>query len=471
MSTNLTTIYQTQYDGSSMEKAVAGVKQSTDAVNNLGKQTVATGINLDTMMRRMERPIMGMAFSGLAIQLTDIGSKGESSTRMLEQGFHAAGMALMYVNPALGMMAVGILAIYDATKKYLEAKPADEFKKQAEAVLEHAKATETAYESLKKMSGVTKAALAEAKEQAEVAKKASDALLGQAKAAANTYPVLKQLAEQVAKTEDEQLGLTAETKISGMAWVAFKDIITWNIPKIAEIGKAWFDTRYAFKQATEAQNELLGVTQVVQPAIVASTKMSDDAQKSYAKDMFQIYEVDIPEAMKKARETAEKEQEKMAKTADKYSKLIADNWKIQDGKLVYSTQELSKKVVEATSEMISQQLMMMAIRDMASGNFGLGAAEMAAATVVETLGNAAGTALGAETPTASSSSGMNGGSTNQTSAAGSTNLTIVLQGGNPLSRAFWSSFLNDQNNYVQSANGQVIATHIVTQSGQVVQAG
>jgi hypothetical protein len=200
--------------------------------------------------------------------------------------------------------------------------------------------------------------------------------------------------------------------------------------------------------------------------------MSDDAQKSYAKDMFQIYEIDIPEAMKKAREAAEKEQEKMAKTADKYSKLIADNWKMQDGKLIYSTQELSKKVVEATSEMISQQLLMMAIRDMASGNFGLGAAEMAAATVVETLGNAAGTALGAETPTASSSSGINGGTTPSGPGAGAgTNLTIVLQGGNPLSRAFWSSFLNEQNSYVQSANGQVVATHIVTQSGQVVAAG
>jgi hypothetical protein len=455
-----------------MEKAVAGVKQSTDAVNNLGRQTSATGINIDSMMRRMERPIMGMAFSGLAVQLTDIGSKGESSTRMLEQGFHAAGMALMYINPALGMMAVGILAIYDATNKYLEAKPAEEFKKQAEAVLEHATATKTAYEALKNMSGITKGALEDAKEQAAAAQKAADALINQAKAGANTYPILKELAEQVAKTKAEEVGLTAETSKGTIALKALGDLIRLNIPGVVQIGKAWFDTKNALKQATEAQNELLGVTQVVQPAIVASTKMSDDAQKSYAKDMFQIYEIDIPEAMKKAREAAEKEQEKMAKTADKYSKLIADNWKMQDGKLIYSTQELSKKVVEATSEMIAQQLLMMAIRDMASGNFGLGAAEMAAATVVETLGNAAGTALGAETPTASSSSGINGGTTPSGPGAGAgTNLTIVLQGGNPLSRAFWSSFLNEQNSYVQSANGQVVATHIVTQSGQVVAAG
>jgi hypothetical protein len=126
--TNLTAIYDTKYDGSGAEAAIRGQKEVSKSFQDTSDQAGRSGVNIEGMFKKLERPLSFLVFSQLSDQLTGIQAKGQTSGEVLSKIFHSVGMALTFVAPPLGIFTLGMVALWDIFEKYRNSgnKTADE---------------------------------------------------------------------------------------------------------------------------------------------------------------------------------------------------------------------------------------------------------------------------------------------------------------------------------------------------------
>jgi len=156
LSTSMTAVFQTEYDGAGVDEAVAGQRKIQKSLETTGESAEASGLKMESLFRRLERPIGAIAFMGLSQQIADVGTKGQTSAQMLERGFHAAGSALMFFNPELGIAVIAAGALFEVFEKINHQKTADELEKGSEAARQFSDASREAADYLEKQSIITK---------------------------------------------------------------------------------------------------------------------------------------------------------------------------------------------------------------------------------------------------------------------------------------------------------------------------
>ena len=130
--------FTTEADTGGIDDIKSGLADVTEATSK-ASQTMGSNFDMssskfDSFSKRIERPIAAIAFSGVAEQLSDIGSKGESTGVMIEHALHAAGSAITFFNAPLGLAVIGGTALFEVFEKMNAAKTSEEFGKEADAL-------------------------------------------------------------------------------------------------------------------------------------------------------------------------------------------------------------------------------------------------------------------------------------------------------------------------------------------------
>ncbi|MDE2102278.1 MAG: hypothetical protein KGL39_33845 [Patescibacteria group bacterium] len=103
--------FTTEADTSALDNMKSGIGDLEDKTKSLSTTFGSTGINVESLTRRLERPIAMIGISMLSEQLSGMGQTGQSATLMIERGLHAVAIALSAVNPIAGAISVTVLAL------------------------------------------------------------------------------------------------------------------------------------------------------------------------------------------------------------------------------------------------------------------------------------------------------------------------------------------------------------------------
>jgi hypothetical protein len=441
--TETTLNFVSRFDNSGATQAVQGNQNVGKSISDLGNQAANSQIKMDGLFRRMERPLSALVFSGMADDIVNLGQKGESATVMLEKGFHAVGMALTDINPMWGAEALGAGALFDIFEKMNHQKTAEEIQKQTGDLEKLTKSYSDAADVLLKHGVITKTESDQLKGFAEANKQATDAIINKAKA--------EEIAARINMSSVEGDIIAGKYQRDGLVWDQ----------KRTEAKKRYADAVKAVTGLTEHFNAI----DAQKPAQSEEDEISAISQK--ASDIYQVHfqwwkkELKAKEDHDAAMTEEEQKlgQELLGKSESFFKDFVSGNQKNLDKDLANWIDSYATKLfAAATADAFIDPLK-------AVGEF-------AGATALFALSGTFGGGGGGAAPSSASGSGSSAGSNPGTgTTVPGTNLTFVFQGGDQLSNSFMAQFLSRQNAFVQNSNGMVVATHAVTQSGQIVSIG
>lgn len=440
--TETTLNFISRFDNSGAQQAVKGNQDVAKSLGDLGNQAGASGIKMDSLIRRMERPLGALVFSGMADDLMNMGQKGESTTMMLERGLHAVGMGLMYINPMWGIAALGAGALFDIFEKINHVKTADEIIKESKAIQSQGEAAKNAAENLKgfvspdvlrnleKLSSLNQS-------EYETTLKTTGALQKKLQPVVDDYNAVK-----------KKLDL-------GASLTSLNDKERESL----SIGEAQNKKNL---DAIKILSELGATYTVGKDAANAFLEEQKREEKEFYSDLHEALDKEQKlrdEYNRKRLEAEKKTGEEIMMGAESFWKdFVTGNEKNLDKDLVNWIDSYATKLYAAAAADVFID------PEKAAGEF-------AGATALFALGTTFGGGGGAP----SSTSGAGSTAVNNSGGTGTTvpgtNLTFIFQGGDPLSNSFMAQFLTRQNTFVQNSNGMVIATHAVMSNGQTVQIG
>ncbi len=134
--TNMTVAFQTQYDGEGTTQFTSGMDDAKAQIEQVGQAGQTAGVNMEGLFRRMERPLSALVFSGVASDLENMSAKGMSATMKLEQGLHAIGMALAFINPLWGALFLAAGEVFNLYEKFTHVQTVDELDKETKSILD-----------------------------------------------------------------------------------------------------------------------------------------------------------------------------------------------------------------------------------------------------------------------------------------------------------------------------------------------
>lgn len=171
--------FTTEADTTGIETVKSGMKdveeQSKSTFSNISEGASMASGSFERLARRIERPIAAIAYSGLAEQLSGLATKGEKTGAVLHNIFHAAGNALMFFNPPLGLAVISGTALFEIFEKLGQAKTAEEFQKEADALQKEYEAANKLIPILLAKSDLDKKTKDRLKEELEATNESSEA--------------------------------------------------------------------------------------------------------------------------------------------------------------------------------------------------------------------------------------------------------------------------------------------------------
>jgi hypothetical protein len=436
---------------------------------------------MESLFKRLERPIGMIAFQGLADQMTQMGTKGQTATMMVERGLHAAGIALLYFNPLMGMAVIGATALYEAFNKVEGAagaegdaiakaadeasKSADQSDKYTQALLKQGKLTQEQANRLAMMHHESMDATNDAKDATVEQLKYTDSLLKAVSAG-------KFLTGGYKAMMDSIMGVVHAQKMSDDALQKFNqangpDAVAKKPKKSPKEDDAWMTEKRVAQEklaastmnlsqlearATELRKKL---TQDDTDMSNASTKAQVTAIQTRINETQRLLTVDT-EASTKLQENAKKNTEGYRKMGEQIQHMTESlvSGLVQGGKAgVKAMQQMASDILKIAAEQATTQLQIAATRDLANpATVGIGLEEMAAIGAIQGLAGGIGAAIsgGGGTP----SSGATGQNNVTTPQAGQgqnqlgMNLQINVQGG-VIDDTFAQNLLKRLNDQVQ----------------------
>ena len=507
MASDISLQVTTGYQGSGMKAATQDMKNYGDQINKTANEA---GTNFEGLFKRIERPLGVIAFSGIANELTNMGQKGENATVMLEHGLHAAGSALMFFNPLLGIGVIAATALFEAFHKDTQAgtELGDAIAKEAEEADKSTKSNKDYADSLLRQGLITKQQakdidLLTAQQRGKtdndlaqllVTKNIAEAQLRLSKTGVAVGLSQKQIAEvmegglnvqkkyddalmayttgygpQAVKTEQEQTSaLEKKYKALIMTLDANSKVIEQTKLK-QQFGN--IDLQLTNK-IIQMENETVQLTQKL-----ARTKSIVEQKQLQTHIEYNNKEVQSDKQLLNQKKTLYSQ---MAQEINQYTSAFASAWSVSNGKVLFNSGKFASEMIGKFAKMYATVLAMEAAKDIGVGNYGGAAVAIAESAIVESLGSIAGGLLsGGGSSSAPSSGGSNstltgnsGGSTNSQGNGSGTgiNATFIVQGGS-VSPNMMQEFASNLNDWVQSKNGQVIATHYVSNGGTVTALG
>ena len=450
----------TGYDGNGLKQATQDVKGFEQQVSTTASNS---GMKLDSLFKRIERPLGMIAFSGIANDLVDMGSKGESAGMMVEKGLHAAGNALMFFNPLLGIGVIAGTALYEALKKMGEAAHLTKeemdklFNSNKQTAAEFRAAAEEAQKTGER-NDVIKSLQDQAKALDNLTAHTKDEAKAEMDAARNRLNAINTGKDAAAIQEKQVNGMVSieeQSRRSAIAQKEYNDAV-----------KAYAAVLADNSIKTTSDNDILKKREDIMHTLFLNTATLKDLQKELTDTTTNLDKIDsqiISTTEPKKLKALEDEREALIKLRDEirntdqirnasatnaakdYKKIgqaVEQMTQTTTAALV-SGKESSKKVlaqmaadaIKITAEQATAQLQIQATKDLSNpATIGIGIAEMAAIGIINGLAGGLGAAItggGGSTPSASGATGQNNVTT--PSAGGNTQpqtqLMINVQGG------------------------------------------
>ncbi len=530
MSAAMTAILNTQYDGTGFTSASSGMDNLQQKMSDTADAADNSSSKFDSFSRRIERPISFLAIQGLSQEMTDVGNKGETTSQMLEKGLHAAALAISFFNPEMGLLVVGALAAYEVFRKLNAQKTAEEFQKEADALVAEHKELENLVPLLIIKSDIQKGTKEALNQELEASKQSTEAFKKNYEAAENNVVIRGKMIDSLKEQIKTNLGLTDSQLQATISQSKWSDAIAGDELSQQKANTQLKELNELTKKQTQDQNFLTGSTKAYLELAKESndTKTDEELMKKKHDLQMQAYvdNLNLSQATKQLKSDESllakneaailstndpKELAFFEEKEDWLKKLIKlESQQVDDLKsgsdsqmnilgnlknaytgtfktIVSETQkggkDMGQIMKDALSTMVKDfanaqagQLEMLAIKD-AFINPGLALAELAGATAIAAAGSALSGVIGGNSSAASSTPSISSPSTSSLSSSSSqsgvpgTNLTIMFQGNDPLSSSFFAQMLQKQNTFVQSNNGMIVSTHSVNHRGQVVQFG
>ena len=472
---------QTQYQPGGMDEATKGVKKFGDTVEDAGNRSSKS---MEGLFKRLERPIGMIAFSGLADQLTQMGTKGESTGMMVERGLHAAGIALLYFNPLVGMAVIAGTALSEVFNKVEGAataegdaiakaadeasKAADQSDKYTQALLKQGKLTQEQANTLAMIHHESMDATKDAKENTEAELKRSQAIL-------QGIPYLKQYGDYL-KFLFDSYG-SGETKLRNYTDALQKfnnangpDAEAKKPKKSPKEDDAWMTEKRVAQEKLKASTMSLMQLETRESALRADLLKQDQAMAS-ASGKAQVDEIQNrinadqrllsadTTVSDKMKENARKQTEEYVKLGDSVKTMTESTTQslIEGGKAGKdAAAKMAGDIIKITAQAMTTKLLIQATADLAAPwTFAIGVAEMAAVGAINGIAGGLAGAIsgggGGSAPSQSASTGQNNVTTPQAGQGQNQqgmNLQINVQGG-VIDDTFAQNLLKRLNDQVQ----------------------
>jgi hypothetical protein len=488
----MTTVFETQYDGSGVSAAVDGQEEYQASIKETGNVSQMTQGKLESMFKRLERPLGFLVFSDLSNQIMDAGGKGATATQVLEKGLHAVGMALTFINPPLGIFTLGMVALWDIFEKVRKSGEltSDEIIKMSDDLVKQAGEATKAADALEKKSGADDTTVKALRELAASNEKQHDQMLQHADDMVKQAVLEVKYAEHMVDTEEymddyQQMvdRLTAAKK--HQADVTATLIALENQ---SEKGKPEDDTAIMAKK-----HDLQMQAYVDKMSLAQATKELDADQKLLAMNEAAILSTNNPAELKFFEEKEDwlkkliqlENQHQASLEADAKDNLTTmDDLKTsvtnnlgaltqaygKSGKgIEQATKEMAASVITDFANMEAGKLTLAAAADIFI-NPALAVAELAGATAINALGSTiagafGGNSGGSSAPVAASSSisapggGVGAGGSGSGPGQGG-NLFVTVQGASVIDPSTASLIAKSLNN-IQQSNGWTLGATFI----------
>jgi len=474
-----------------------GLKQAQKDIKGMGDSVDDFASKNERLIKRIERPIAAIAYSGIANDMLDMGQKGESGTAMLEHGLHAAGNALLFFNPALGIAVIAGTALFEVFQKMAASAhlTADEIQKIIDKNNKTAKSFRDAAEEAKKsgeradivkslldqanaLDGLTQHTKDQAKAQVDLARENLRAiLLGQDRASLDEKTGvghvveserLKRVAAAQKTLNDEIAAYTAVLAENAKAQKTKED--EWQIlTRQIQASKTLMDQQKLMTQYRDIDMaKVQDVIKIDQENTDLSLKLADTRDEKER----QLLEHHI--AYNQARRQSDLEMlaneksniDKIASEIEKYTHFLTGNISKVNGVIVVDTAKMFQGLITETTTNLAKGAYAWAAYWIAQGNFGQAAVATAEGLAIETLGAVASAAIGPGTSTGSTSTAngnlgvnsLNPGASSS-NAGTTTQLTVNVQGG-IMDDQFAANLAKRLSDVVQQGNVTLVASKV-----------
>ena len=529
MSSNMTAIFDTQYNGQGATAAKAGIRGVSDEVAGISTVSAATGTNFDSLFTKMERPLGRVAFHGLAqdMLMTQNAMGGvNGSTGVLAGTLHGLVNGLGILGGEFTMVAIGAIAVYEIYEKLFNKTQdvnkvqSDNAKSSADQSVEYAKVAEqlrglgpqyekAASEMEKHSASAKKDALEILSKEnasfkdagasllnADATNKTTKATLAQEVAVGHLTGTLedynkkvdlvvasdKNLAKAKSQlTEREQQLFEVTKSVNALTDKSSKKVDTSAEKEVNDLLVKRADS---MKKVSTLTSELAANQSKLSAATSNFMNAVTPIEKKYYADKIILLNKDIESENSNLskRKTIEREQEasykRQATSIDKYLTVASDSVTTHGKKIVFEGRKFLGEELEDAANQASSWLLIQAAKYFGAGNYAMAALAAAGAITVKELGAIGAAALDASaggdtsdtsaattTPSTSTATATSPSATTASSQP-NTNLTIVVQGPNLVNETDLSKRIVELANVGVNRLGlRLGSTSIVTANG------
>ena len=492
---------QTEYNGQGLKMAKDDMQGFEAATKGANAATDGVSLNYEGLLKKMERPLGRQTFHLLAADAlmgSEAMGKASSATGPLAAGFHALGNAAMFASPEIAGIAIllmGLVAIY---QKVTEASGggAEAQRKHADALVKDSQAAKDAAESLKTLGTITEAQYKALKSSGadkdtelrkmatkiELEKKDIDSQVDLANREVIRRGDWAQglgLVDKLNHLQEKQNNLQESQIIIGQALSGQSKSRTDEENKAltmkirhAEAIEKMNAPMMTYITAQQRINDLMDANLALEAKYEKSTPEEQAAIQQRIDANKALITVD-EEAIRKHDQIAKAEEavlKKRASTYDKYLSQISDSVEVHGKAVVFNGRKFLGEELKDAANQAATYLEIQAAKYFASGNYGMGAAALAAAEAVKALASAGAAALDAGGNTDTGSSGSSAASASPamdtpSSQTNNMNLQIVLEGHTDVTQML-DMLIKNVNARVQSGGVNLVSTSVLQSGGR-----